>query len=413
MPFGDVDAWIDHDLPVAADDAYPRPGFIRGDDAWGRPDGARLTFLEAVLRALAETTDEDYDSGRWARRVQTVDGPMDVRLSLPRLLDQMTHDGADAPRPVSGPPSAFGLRYDMERAMRQVALRLQDSQVESPEEAKRLYEEALNAPPGARAASDPTASPLERAQDLAYEAMSVEGRRQIQLARRAIALSRDCADAWAILGRRTFDSVREIAMYREAVAAGERAIGPELFEKEAGHFWGLVQTRPYMRARFALADCLDAEGATDEAIQHYRELLRLNPNDNQAVRQPLLLCLLDEGRLDEAQAVIELHKDDERPDWLYAAALVAFRATGGSSAASEKLALALASNRHVPPFLTGEREIPDRPETYRIGSVEEAAICADWLLDAWTDTPGAVYWLNTERRLAKASARPGRRQRRS
>ncbi len=52
------------------------------------------------------------------------------------------------------------------------------------------------------------------------------------------------------------------------MAAGERALGPEVFETEAGHFWGVTETRPYMRARFGLARCLEDLERTDEAIGH-------------------------------------------------------------------------------------------------------------------------------------------------
>jgi hypothetical protein len=30
------------------------------------------------------------------------------------------------------------------------------------------------------------------------------------------------------------------------VAAGERSLGPKAFEEDAGHFWGILETRPYM-----------------------------------------------------------------------------------------------------------------------------------------------------------------------
>ena len=31
------------------------------------------------------------------------------------------------------------------------------------------------------------------------------------------------------------------------MAAGERALGPETYQRDVGHFWGLLETRPYMR----------------------------------------------------------------------------------------------------------------------------------------------------------------------
>jgi hypothetical protein len=60
---------------------------------------------------------------------------------------------------------------------------------------------------------------------------------------------------------------------------------------------------------------------------------------------------------------------------------------------------ALQANRHVPAYLIGEAELPDAtPSSYALGSVEEAEICAEELMDAWEDTPGALRWLADHRR---------------
>ena len=248
----------------------------------------------------------------------------------------------------------------------------------------------------------------EQAQQLVYAAMEARGRYQTALARRALSLSRDCADAWAILGNRATSAAAALQLYREAVAAGERALGPKFFETEAGHFWGLVETRPYMRARMALADALTSEGELDEAVSHYRELLRLNPGDNQGARYDLLGLLIEQGSDADARALLQQF-DEESAVWLYAKALVSFRLR--DDGADKQLDFALADNRHVPPFLTGEKAIPDLPAFYSPGSIEEAAIAADLLTDAWNDTSGAIFWLNTRRRLSKASG--GKRKRKA
>ena len=61
------------------------------------------------------------------------------------------------------------------------------------------------------------------------------------------------------------------SFYAQGVAAGERVLGPTTFDEGAGHFWADVRTRPYMRARFGLARCLEDLGQRDEALTHYRE----------------------------------------------------------------------------------------------------------------------------------------------
>jgi tetratricopeptide (TPR) repeat protein len=391
MPFGDVDAWTDHNLPVAAPDAYPRPGIAEPDGGLTRPDGDQLAFLEAVLRALAGSTEDDFDSGRWTRRVDTSRGPVEVRLALPVLLDAIARESASG---KADRPSVL----QTEQVMRTLRKAIEASGARSEEEAQGVVKSFMDGTVSSTGAAEQF-TPLEQAQQLAYSAMEVSGRRQIALARRAIGISRDCADAWAILANRAPTATVAVPLYLEAVAAGERALGPEFFETEVGNFWGMLETRPYMRARMSLADALWGEGDVIEAEAHYRELLRLNPGDNQGVRYQLLALLIEEGKDIDARALLQQF-DEESATWLYAKALVAFRL---GEAADDQLDRALAANRHVAPFLTGEKETSELPPYYSPGSVEEAVITADYFIDAWNETPDATFWLNTRRRLLKPS----------
>src|SRR5690606_28426263 len=156
-------------------------------------------------------------------------------------------------------------------------------------------------------------------------------------------------------------------------------------------FWGDAATRPYMRARAALAQVLAAQGAEDEAIGHYRALLALNPGDNQGIRFLLLELLLDAGRDDEAAALFEEY-DEHGALWTYAGVLLALRAKD-QRLARRRLRAALRANRHVSRYLTGQRELPDiLPGYYSKGKDDEAVLCAESLMDAWEATPGAVAW---------------------
>jgi hypothetical protein len=56
-----------------------------------------------------------------------------------------------------------------------------------------------------------------------------------------------------------------------------RALRRRVFVEDAGDFWLIFETRPYMRARAALAATLWRLGRREEAVGHQRELLRLNP----------------------------------------------------------------------------------------------------------------------------------------
>jgi hypothetical protein len=87
-----------------------------------------------------------------------------------------------------------------------------------------------------------------------------------------------------------------------------------------------------MRARLGLAQTLEELDRNDEAIAHYRELLRLDAGDNQGVRYALLSALLVAERDAESAALIEQFGDDPTATWHYGRALVTFRREGDSRA---------------------------------------------------------------------------------
>src|SRR5262249_18721017 len=125
--------------------------------------------------------------------------------------------------------------------------------------------------PGVRAGGDDT--PLARAQELLYQAFDEpDPARRVGVAREALAVCPDCADAYVLLAEHAPTRKEALRLYEQGVAAGERALGPETFREMAGHFWGVLETRPYMRARLGLANALWTAGRRDEAIGHLQEM---------------------------------------------------------------------------------------------------------------------------------------------
>jgi len=402
MPFGDADLWEDSGLPVAGDQAYPVALRIGPNAKVARPDARVLAYLEGLLLALAEASEGEIDQGRWTRQVQSLDGPKTFTLCIPALLEPL-----DAPRPAKrgGIPD----RRSMERVLAEVERFMARSDFDDMEEANQAIQERFV---GSFDEIPSTATtPLENAQDLVYRAVEARGRRRTQLARKALELSADCADAYVLLAEQAASPEAARDLYAQAVAAGERALGPLTFEEDAGHFWGMVRTRPYMRARFGLARCLEELGQGDEAIGHYQELLRLNPNDNQGVRDILLPALLATGRDGEAGALLKQFDDDISATWRYGWALWTFRQERDSRLARDRLRAAVRANHHVPKYLTGGAEWPGPlPASYAFGSEEEAVICADELGDAWSATPGAKGWLTAFTTKEKSRTRRRRRK---
>ena len=74
-----------------------------------------------------------------------------------------------------------------------------------------------------------------------------------------------------------------------------RRDSPTIFRDDVGHFWGLLQTRDYMRARFGLVDAIlkiRTYDAVSSALEHIMDMLRLCRSDNLGVRDLVAHLLL-------------------------------------------------------------------------------------------------------------------------
>jgi len=237
---------------------------------------------------------------------------------------------------------------------------------------------------------------LARAQDTMYDAWETDDPFQrIELAEKALKISRDCADAWVLLAEEAAESVQQSMEYFSmGVEAGERALGEKTFAQDKGYFWGILETRPYMRARLGQAQCLWSKGEHDAAIRHYQAMLELNPNDNQGIRHLLIGCLIEKRRDDDAIELIDTYEGDRGSEWLYSRVLLAYRREGDSEYSRKQRKEAIKQNKNVAAYLAGRRKIPKQlPEYYTPGDKNEAA---SYVMDnkaAWQGTPGSIPWL--------------------
>jgi tetratricopeptide (TPR) repeat protein len=260
---------------------------------------------------------------------------------------------------------------------------------------------------------------------------SDEERRSVQEMRSrvqfALKLDSTCVEAYLLEGyieERQAHDQKALAAYQRALQLSTEKLGPDAFEEETRkkqqiHFWHSTGTRPYMQARAALAYLLWRKlGKRQEAIDHFRALLSLNPGDNQGNRYAIICCLLEEGddeALGEALQRYFLYTDEygEEMDlretcWWYTNAcwkfLRASREQERSSrqAASKALRTAFTYNQHVPYFLLHPEALTDfgEPDSYAHGDKSEAAWYASFVLKAWRQTPGALDWLEASAKRA-------------
>ena len=189
---------------------------------------------------------------------------------------------------------------------------------------------------------------------------------------------------------------RRSSFIQKGVEAGRRALGSTFFEDDenTGHFWGILETRPFMRSLAGYGTTLWELGRRDEALAQYQELLRLNPGDNQGIRYLLLDLLLEMDRIDDAGALLKEYPDEWSADWAYTEALLAFRKSGSNRQSKAALKRALKVNQHVPDYLTGKKRVPlERSPYITMGGEDEAIQYAAAHLNYWRKTPGAVAWL--------------------
>ncbi len=242
---------------------------------------------------------------------------------------------------------------------------------------------------GARFRDDP----LDQAQDLVYDAWDcADPKQRIALAQKALSISPLCVDAYNLLAEEQAATPEEVLKYyQKAVAVGQAALGAEGFKAYAGHFWGFLETRPYMRARAGLGEALWAMGDKSGAIQNFREMLELNPGDNQGIRYVLVAKLLDMGQMDDLKSLLDHCAEEFCADIQYTRALVAY--WEGAENAAEIAKIAWETNRYVPGMLSGRRPTIDLHGYITLGGQDEASSYVAAFGDAWQRTPGAINWI--------------------
>lgn len=247
------------------------------------------------------------------------------------------------------------------------------------------------------------ANPVHEAQDLAYEAERLleagDVRAATDMLDRVRALDPDCVEALILtagvdeVGGRLADAERWL---RRAVDVARRRLGGDESTRYA--WWGEVITRPYMRARQALANlCWNQERYAD-ALAEYRALLERNPRDNQGARYVIgPLCLmagnLEEG-LKEFEKLALNYKDEHgEPHHYYTWGLALFR----SGRLGEALVLfrrGFFSNSSIAPIIL-RRDIGE-PAKRPWSNIDGPVWARDYLRlygRLWRETPAACEFL--------------------
>ncbi len=311
------------------------------------------------------------------------------RHSVPPAIDEA--DAAYVPPP--------GSPYILERFSLQLDSAIGDRKFKSVDEANRelgaLQRSGALAKPELQALADPK----RRAQELAFRAMEADSPEIVlAYAERAIRLDRHCIDAMRTIIENSGAPPQEYLDALAALVVIAEHDAAERYSGDEGRYWGIVPTRPFMRALYDFACVLQLAGIEDESIRRFEQLLALNTNDNQGARYSLLGLYLSDGRPDDARALLERFTEEDFSAVFAWGRVLDRLLAKDMDAAEAALVNARKVNAHAEKYLTGRKRRPRyRPLSYSPGDENEAQCCAAELALAWERNAEATRWLQAQR----------------
>lgn len=231
------------------------------------------------------------------------------------------------------------------------------------------------------------------AEALVEQAMGKTTKEAAELARKALGLDTECIPAYVLLAHLEELNPVRAALFKRGVDIGMDRFGGAYMQQNRGHFWGLVETRPYMRCLHGYAESLFDMGQLGNALNIWMEMLQLNPDDNGGVRETALLALAALGEKEHFAKLDAQFEDDDMCGTLYNRALMVFNQKNPDlKKAANLLQAAIKRNAHVPALLFAAGE-PEFAGAYTVGSREEALNFARFAWGVWLAVPNALEWL--------------------
>lgn len=151
-------------------------------------------------------------------------------------------------------------------------------------------------------------TPLDDAYEILEEAQNARNEKEaIKLAKNAYEKSSECFDAILFQCDLEENGIKRMKLLDDGLEFEKNRLTKEkYFDKEnIGHFYGIFETRPYIRGLVIKIEYLLEEGKLRQAANVCKEVLRLNENDNLGARY-LLMAIY--ATLEEEKDMLELYK---------------------------------------------------------------------------------------------------------
>jgi len=196
-------------------------------------------------------------------------------------------------------------------------------------------------------------------------------------------------------------------LWEQSIRIGRKAFPPEFEPNRDRLEWGWLDNRPFLRCLHGLALAIDDEGKAIESLKLFRELLSLNPNDNQGVRALAVEASLKLGKFEDVLEITKKYPDDMMPETLYGRALAFFK-LGQRRRANISLREAIEYlPRVAKELLKTKHRLPKEAMTngVEVGGADEAYYYWERSGPLWTEDAPALEWLRV---TVKSAAEPKR-----
>ena len=283
------------------------------------------------------------------------------------------------------------------------------SEAEMQELLERFMDEHNRSLPGKRL-TEKTARTAEDFLQLAEEASSEKA--AFRFAKKALALEPNNMDAKRVwLNYAPLDPFERFRLLEKAVQEGREQMEKQGLndEESIGHYWGILETRPYMRLLDDYVDDMLQSGMYGKAMAVCEEMLRLCENDNLGKRFTLMhLYAFFENEL-AALGLLKKYNDHDETQMMVALSVLYYK-LGQWNKADEYLQRAQKINKDVKKFFhcifeQSYEKLSDsmEPGCYQPYTAEELIVEMmenDFLFHS---TPGFVLW--ADRQLQRRKTR--------
>lgn len=257
-------------------------------------------------------------------------------------------------------------------------------------------------------ALDPQLMPQLLAREYVLEAKQAESPESAkQHLETALSLDPNCPEAcfeFALLSESPEGAMK---WYQRSMDATVKLLGRNHFETLLAEFqqapWEQVEIHTYLKAKASLAEKLFRSGHYDIAALHFQELLNLNPSDELELHQFLMVALLCQGSLKEAQALKRSFPNDWSAQWYYCRAFLQYKLEGDTRKSRRLLQRAFRRNLWVAIYLLGLSAIPvkkkyavsklEEKAPFKEGSRTEAGECVRCIAPAFVEDSKLVWWV--------------------